>query len=386
VGLGAAAPFAIHRDIAVGVLLLTSMILSGVALRRPGLPGSPPTLAASGVVFAVASTASARVAITGYRQITDPGQLLLLAVFGVCALTVVVLVVVSWLPGWDYREPVLLALQALALGGLSLHGLALLSSALAVPGTSGSVLFYADQLSSQPLYLNFNVTPSPGSGIPTTEFMDVVNPSTNSRPAAWAVLLTGGARLTHLDNRGSDVREQEFSGRAVTTGVLAEAPGQLLWGQVAPGGVEQVSGQPLASYISRDATETAVSLPDFDLGSLLNTDPVTLSTIARDIDTPGTSPGGLSIGVDAGTVSPLNTQVTAIPALSDPYLLSWTFHTETAPTYKLVDQNAQDSLNSYSFALAVLLGAAGACLLASLQSLVSKAASRKERAAPHQGQ
>jgi len=172
----------------------------------------------------------------------------------------------------------------------------------------------------------------------------------------------------------------------VTTGVLAEAPGQLLWGQVAPGGVEQVSGQPLASYISRDATETAVSLPDFDLGSLLNTDPVTLSTIARDIDTPGTSPGGLSIGVDAGTVSPLNTQVTAIPALSDPYLLSWTFHTETAPTYKLVDQNAQDSLNSYSFALAVLLGAAGACLLASLQSLVSKAASRKERAAPHQGQ
>jgi len=241
------------------------------------------------------------------------------------------------------------------------------------------VLFYAAQLSSQPLYLNFNVTPSAGSDIPTSEFMDIVNPSTNRRPAAWAVLLTGGARLTHLDTRGSDVREQELSGRAVTTGVLAEAPGQLLWGEVPPGGVEQFSGQPLASYISRDATETAVSLPDFDLGSPLNTDPVTLSNIARDLDTPVTSPGGFSIGVDAGTVSPLNTQVTAIPALSDPALLSWTFQTNTAPTYKLVDQTAQDSSNSYSFALAVILGAAGACLLASSQSLVSTATSRKEQ-------
>ncbi len=107
--------------------------------------------------------------------------------------------------------------------------------------------------------------------------------------------------------------------------------------------------------------------------------------IARDLGTPGTSPGGLSIGVDAGHVSPLDTQVTAIPPLTDPYQLSWTFDTETAPEYKLVDQNAQDSLNSYSFALAVLLGAAGAGLLGSIQALVSTAASRKEPPGTHRG-
>jgi hypothetical protein len=58
-----------------------------------------------------------------------------------------------------------------------------------------------------------------------------------------------------------------------------------------------------------------VALPDFDVGSVINTDPASLSAIARSLGTPGTPPGGLSIGVDAGSVSPLDTQVTAIPAL-----------------------------------------------------------------------
>jgi hypothetical protein len=86
-------------------------------------------------------------------------------------------------------------------------------------------------------------------------------------------------------------------------GILALAPGQLFWGWLPPGGVQQVSGQPTTSYISRNTAQTAVSLPDFDLGSILNTDTATLSAIARDLGTPGTSPGGLSIGVDAGHVS-----------------------------------------------------------------------------------
>ena len=356
---------ALHQDIAAGGLLLMSLALSGIAVRGRGMSRSSGTFMASGMVFATVSLASGWAAAAGYQRITDPDQLLLLAVFGVSALTVLVLAVASWLPDWDYREPTMLILQALALGGLSLHGLALLNSSLSVPGISGYVLFYADQPPSQPLYLNVNVTPSPGPGTPTFEFMDIVNPSTNSKPASWAVLLTDGARLTHLANSGPKVHEQEVSGHAVTTGALAEASGQLLWGQVAPGAVEQFTGEPIDSYVSHDATQTAVALPDFDLGSVLNTDPATLSGITRYLGAPLTSPGGLSIGVDAGFVSLLNTQVTAFPALADPRFLSWTFHTETAPTYKLVDQDAQDSLNSYSFALAVLLGAAGACLLAS---------------------
>lgn len=382
-GAGAGAAAVHHGYIAVGGLLLASLALSGVAVRGPGLTRSPAAFVTAGVVFAAVSVASAWTVVVGYQQVADPYQLLLLAVFGVCGLTVLVLAAASWLPGWNYREPVLLVMQALALGGLSLHGLALLGSTLSVPGISGSVLFYADQPPGQPLYLNVGVTPSPAPGIPTFEFMDIINPSTNTKPASWAVLLTGGARLAHPDGRGSKLREQALPARAATTGVLAETAGQLLWGQVAPGSVEQFSGQPLSSYVSRDATQTAVSLPDFDLGSILNTDPMTLSAITRDLGAPLTSPGGLSIGVDARSVSLLNTQVTAFPALADPRFLSWTFHTETAPTYKLADQSAQDSLNSYSFALAVLLGAAGACLLAGIQALLSASASRKEQPAAH---
>jgi hypothetical protein len=385
-GVGAAAATALHWDIAVGGLLLMSLALSGVAVRGPGPSRSPSIFIAAGAVFVAVSIASGGMVLIGYQQVVDPDQLLLLAVFGVCALTVLVLAVTSWLPNWNYREPVLLIMQAVALGGLSLHGLALLRSTLTVPGISGYVLFYADQPSGQPLYLNVGVTPSPGPGTPTFEFLDIVNPSGNSKPASWAVLLTGGARLTHLDARGPKVHEQALSGHAVRFGALALASGQLLWGQVAPGGTAQVTGQPLNSYVSRDATQTAVSLPDFDLGSVLNTDSATLSAITRDLGAPRTSPGRLSIGVDAGSVSLLNTQVTAFPALTDPRFLSWTFHTETAPTYKLVDQDAQNSLNSYSFALAVLLGAAGACLLAGLQSLVRTAKPQKERPAAHPGQ
>lgn len=380
-GVGAGATAVHHGYVAADGLLLASLALSGVAVRGPAR--NPAAFVAAGVVFAAVSIASAWAAVSGYQQVADPYQLLLLAVFGVCGLTVLVLAAASWLPGWSYREPVLLVMQALALGALSLHGLALLGSTLSVPGISGSVLFYADQPPGQPLYLNVGVTPSPASGIPTFEFMDIVNPSTNTKPASWAVLLTGGARLAHLDGRGSKVRQQALPGRAAATGVLAEAAGLLLWGQVAPGSVEQFSGQPLSSYVSRDATQTAVSLPDFDLGSILNTDPTTLSRVTRDLGVPSTSSGGLSIGVDAGSVSLLNTQVTAFPALADPRFLSWTFHTETAPTYKLADLGAQDSLNSYSFALAVLLGAAGACLLAGLQALLSASASRKDLPAAH---
>ena len=233
------------------------------------------------------------------QRITDPDQLLLLAVFGVSALTVPrlgrgVLAARLGLQRADHAH------FAGAGPRRALAARARPSQFLpSVPGISGYVLLYADQPPSQPLYLNVNVTPSPGPGTPTFEFMDIVNPSTNSKPASWAVLLTDGARLTHLANSGPKVHEQEVSGHAVTTGALAEASGQLLWGQVAPGAVEQFTGEPIDSYVSHDATQTAVALPDFDLGSVLNTDPATLSGITRYLGAPLTSPGGLSIGFDA---------------------------------------------------------------------------------------
>jgi hypothetical protein len=366
-----------HNRIAVGSLLLASVVSSGLASRGPGPVNRPFVLASSGVLFIAGTTAAAMAAITGYQQITDPDHLLLLAVFSMCALAAVFAVVASWLPGWRFREPAVLALLTLALGGLSLHGLTLVSSALTIPSINGSVLFYADQLHERPLYLNFNVTPSV-TGIATSEFMDIVNPSTNNRPAPWAVLLTGDARLIHFTTRTPAVHERVLTRSYAATGVLALEPGQLAWGRLAPGQIAQITGQPRVSYTSSDATQTAVSLPDFDLGGFWNTDPVTLSAIARDLGTPLTSPGGLSISVDAGTVSPLDTVVTAIPPLTDPSALSWTFHTDTAPAYKLLNQSAQNSLNGYSFALAILLGAAGAGLLASIQAFVTTVTSRKE--------
>jgi hypothetical protein len=369
--------------IAVGSLLLTSMLFSGRALRGFRPSGHLFVFGMLLSLFALVTAFSAMAVAAGYQQFTDPGQLLLLAVFSLCALAILFMVVMSWLPGWRYREPALLALLTLALGGLSLHGLNLITSVLDIPATTGSVILYADQPTSQHLQVNFQVTPIPFPNPPFPNFvrMEIVDPSTNDKPSSWALLLTGDARLTNVTTLAhQQTVEETLAGGASTAlpeGPVSE-PGQLFWDRLTPGEASLIIGQPITSYISFNATESAVSLPDFMVGSKQNTDNATMSTIIKDLGTPGTSSSGLSFDVDAGSVSPLNEVVTAIPPLTDPSELSWTFDTETAPAYKVIEQDALDSQTSYSFALAVLLGVAGAGLLASIQALVSAAASRKE--------
>jgi hypothetical protein len=384
-GFGAAVAARHQSDIADGSLLLTSMLLSGLALRGLRLFDHRFFFVVLFGFFAAMTVAAGRVAIIDYQQLTDPGQLLLLAAFSLCGLAILFLVVTSWVPGWRYRESALLALLTLALGGLSLHGLNLITSVLDMPVVSGSVILYADQPAGQQLRLYFHVAPLPISEFPGQEYMELVDPSTNTRPSSWAVLLTGDARLMNVTTDAHQkTLEETLAGGASTTDLSGSGPepepGQLFWGQLAPGDFSLISGEPIASYISVNATETAVSLPDFMVGSDQNTDKATMSAITRGLGAPRTSPGGLSIGVDAGSVSPLDEAVTAVPPLTNPSELSWTFNAETAPAYKLIDQNALDSQNSYSFALAVLLGVAGAGLLASIQALVSTAGdSRKEQ-------
>jgi hypothetical protein len=112
--VGAAVVAVRHIDIAAGFLLLVSMIFCGLVVRGPRPAGRPPATAVSGLLFCLVTTVSAMAAITGYQQISNPDQLLLLAVFSLCALAVVFMVVASWLPRWRYREPAVLALLTLA--------------------------------------------------------------------------------------------------------------------------------------------------------------------------------------------------------------------------------------------------------------------------------
>ena len=67
------------------------MVFSGVALRGRSLSGNLGILTASALIFAVTSAVAAKAAIAGYQQAADPGQVLGLAVFDVCALTVLFL-------------------------------------------------------------------------------------------------------------------------------------------------------------------------------------------------------------------------------------------------------------------------------------------------------
>jgi hypothetical protein len=378
--IGCAAAALTGEGALAAALLLMSMVVCGLVLRSARPAGSPGVVMAIGALLSVLAVVAALVVATGYLQVTTPAAFLLLAAFGLCALTVVLWIASSWLPTWPYREAAALGLLTVALSALSLHGLNLITSTPAIPSTNGYVLLYADQSAGEHLYLNVGVTPSPGHGAPTSEFLLVVNPFAN-KPASWALLMTGDARLRNIAVDHTAIHEQVLTGRAVTTGVLSEAPGQLLWGRLPAGGTADIQGQPLTSWTSHTPAQTAVSLPDFAPGSILNTDTVTMAAIARDLGTPGLSPGGISIAVDAGSVSPLDTVVNAIPPLTDPYHLSWRFTTEVAPAYTLLDQTAQDNLNNYTFALAVLLGVAGSGLLASVQALIKAPISKKDSSA-----
>jgi hypothetical protein len=182
--------------------------------------------------------------------------------------------------------------------------------------------------------------------------------------------MTGDARLTHITAGPARLQRQTLAGHGVSLGALAEAPGQLLWGRLPSGASEEINGQPLSTWAGATASQTAVSLPTFAPGSIQYTDTATLAAIARDLRVRATSPGGISITVDAGNVDPLDTVVRAIPPTTDPYHLYWISSTSIAPAYALKDENAQRVLDNYSFALAIVLGAAGAGLLASVQTII----------------
>jgi hypothetical protein len=89
-----------------------------------------------------------------------------------------------------------------------------------------------------------------------------------------------------------------------------------------------------------------------------------------------------TVNVTGGQPGPLQTIIGSSPNKSpetaDSSGLNWSSHQGVAVSYAAVDQDALDTNNNLLFVFAILLGAAIAGLLASLQSLIHILSSRKQ--------
>jgi hypothetical protein len=130
------------------------------------------------------------------------------------------------------------------------------------------------------------------------------------------------------------------------------------------------SGRVVGKFQESSASRSVVSLPEITSESP--------NTIHADIQSAtgysAIPPRSLAISVDCGQLSPLKTVTQAAPPLAIPTQLTWEAHRRLGPiAYATFDQAEEDRSRNFLFIIAILLGTAVACLVASLQVLLKAA-------------
>jgi hypothetical protein len=357
------------------VLLLIALTFSALAVHGPNRRSGMVVFGIGAALFCVLSVSSVSAVSSAVAQVTTPAALLVLGLFALVVAAVVVGVAASWLPRRRYVEPAALGIFTLIVGALSLQGLHLLSVPASMPTTNGFAMLYTRQAPGEKLYLD--VTVGPLAEAEAFEGFVIDNP-TGNRPVPWALLIAGDARLAHRDPLSPGVREQPLTLSGQVTGDSHKAPAQLFSGTLRSGTTQGISGLAIGSFSNASTSRTAVSLPDYGSGAYYPLDLPTAIAVVRALHGTITIPPRISVSVDAGNVNPFNTDVHAIPPLTDPAKLSWNTSTYVGPQYTTSDQNAAAENSNYLFALAILLAVAGSGLLASLQAALHAASAGKK--------
>jgi hypothetical protein len=352
-------------------LAVASLILFGFLLRGPQVRYGRIVVIVScvgaGLAIALGLTAAVELALT-----VDPIQLLILGAVGLAALGFSLFLFATWAPGWPYVEPMALAVLAVFVGAVSLTGLRILSSPLDEPTPVGYGELYVQGHTHGPISLVVATSPQNED---RSVSLDIENLSRS--PARWALLLAADARLDHLI-LDSGVNERRF---AVPIG--ADVAGfwgaQLFWGRTAPGDFDEISGNAVTSYAAASVSRTAVVLPSYGPGYPPGPDAASAAIIRRVLGGQPAQPSSWhpDITVDAGPLDLLSTVTQARPPLADPTWLRWNSHGITFVSFATLNQHADDIVRNYFFALATLVGVAGAGLLAGVQAAVHIAAHRE---------
>lgn len=308
----------------------------------------------------------------GFDSSTSALYLLQLTIFSMLALGIIVCLGATWLSAWDFTESVAIGLVALSLGVLCVPGLYYLSQDIYSPYFTGSALLFATGAPSQNVDLYVSA-----SGLDGDESFQVSNLS--KKPVRWALLVAGTARVLdyQLTPRSGVATANLIASGSGLNSEQNDVDAQLFSGILNGNGSSlSISGTSAGSFADSTTDRTAVALPDYGQGLLSEVSGKTGNEIVHALgSTPTFRPSSdFTTYISSGPLFPLDSvaSVSLAPTQSPDNQgdLEWTIHGNAQINYSTVNQESADSDSNLLFVFAVLLGVAGAGVLASLQSAI----------------
>jgi hypothetical protein len=353
----------------VSALLATiALIASALALRGPQLILRRwVAVVHVGCLLVAVGVVSYLVVRGALRFVEDIGTLLVLMVAAIAVVGVVAWLASSWRWGGRMLEPAALALVASILVAISLPGIVTFGAPLDTRQADGFIwVFTADP--SLEVTLQIVVADPVETDLDSTKLWFQVTTAERGR---WALLLEGDALLHTEDFLYGDTTLQDFSyyGEQLVSGV----------------GTSSFIGHTSTSLARASSSRSAFRFPmvrkGVGGGFLQDVWRTALDTAEPSV------PARLDVSFDAGLVGPdwAITQVSPPPE-PDRYRLIWRSQDDLLLPIFLVqfDQQTEDLARNGFFGIAILLGTAGACLLAAMQVLIRPVAGRTQRNFPRQ--
>jgi hypothetical protein len=286
------------------------------------------------------------------RSVSDVGGLLLQT-----ALFIVFVGMLAWLAAsWGMAivaEVGALLLIASMLGFVSFSGISYFTAPVSAPnlGDAAMMVFAADPDAAMSVDVEYLLGDSAVSTV-----VGIVVHSASPTDPRWGIILSGGIRFKPEDAWGFGIVRTDLpDGRQM----LTATPGTSTGGY---------SGPVVGSFVASSASRSVVSLPPISLHAFKK---VNLES-ADGFTT--VTPKSLALSVSCGPLGPLETVTQATTPLAVPNQLLWRAEESLGPiTYATLDQGNEDRSRNALFVVAILLGAAVACLVAAVQTLLKTA-------------
>lgn len=369
-GIGSAAAAISGHALLAQILVLLSIAICALILRGPErLTGLFVTISLSVMLLAEVLVSWAAVA-QGFDSSTSALYLLQLTIFTMLALGIIVCLGATWWSAWDFTEPVAIGLVAVTLGALCVPGLYYLSQEIYSPYFTGSALLFATGAPSQNVDLYANASGS-------DETFQISNLSKKS--VRWALLVAGAARIPNyqLTPRSGVITADLIASGSGLNSDQNDVDAQLFSGTLNGNGSSvSINGISVGSFADSTTDRTAVALPDYGQGLLSEVSSKTGNEVVHALGSIPTfrPPADFTAYISSGRLFPLDSITSAsLAPTQDPDSqgnLEWTIHDSAQINYSTVNQESADTDSNLLFVFAVLLGVAGAGVLASLQSAI----------------
>jgi hypothetical protein len=404
-GLSGVALWAIHtlhpitgnalHPLTAGISVIAALAMSAFLLRGPREQSGPRPRQRNGsvatfiaaILFIAQFGAALFVVIEGVFYVYDPAVILQLTMLGVAAVGIALCLLATWISGWPFAGPLATGIVAASLGALCVPGLETFAAPLQAPNINGAGELFVTGSSSPSQKVLLSVTADPLDLPPNQEEQFAITNEEN-RSINWVLLLVGDARLVpstislypvpgiseyRTSNKNGTRCGHELFVSNPETIVPSPACAQLFSGSVVPTASVNISGRPYGTLVSNNFANSVVSLPTYGQGSLFDLSNGTGASIVKELGaTPTTA--NVAMTIYGSSIGPLESVSQSAPAMTtDPNYpggLEWTSNIPIAPSYTITYQDSAAEVSNFLFVFAILLGVAGAGILASLQGAI----------------